>query len=173
MDQVSLDATYALSEKWNLTGFISHGRQELDQARPGAAFMAFDNRSTTLGLGATGAHFEQDRSRRQPGVDERPQHATRRPSIATADAGSAALLAATGGLPDIVFRQATLKVFGKYTFDKQSAVRLELIHQRSRWNDWAWGSNGTPFVYSDGTTINRKSLQNVSFLGLTYVRRWP
>jgi MtrB/PioB family decaheme-associated outer membrane protein len=172
MDQVSLDATYALSEKWNLTGFISHGRQELDQARPGAAFMAFDNRSTTLGLGATGAISSKiEVGGNLAWMNDRSTYA--QTLDASADAGSAALLAATGGLPDIVFRQATLKVFGKYTFDKQSAVRLELVHQRSRWNDWAWGYNGTPFVYSDGTTINRKSLQNVSFLGVTYVRRWP
>ena len=47
------------------------------------------------------------------------------------------------------------------------------MHQRSRWNDWAWGYNGTPFVYSDGTTVNRKPDQNVSFVGVTYVHRWP
>ena len=91
---------------------------------------------------------------------------------ATADGGSVALLAATGGLPDIAFRQASLKLFGKYTLDKQSDVRLELIHQRTRWSDWGWGFNGTPFVFSDGTSVNRKQTQNVSFIGLSYIRRW-
>ena len=172
MDQITIDATYAISEKWNVNGFLSNGRQELDQARPGAAFIAFDNRSTTLGLGVTGNLS----SKLQLGGNLAWMHDRNiyaQTLDATADAGSVALLAATGGLPDIVFQQATLKLFGKYTIDKQSAVRLDLVHQRSKWNDWAWGYNGTPFVYSDGTTINRKSQQNVSFLGLTYVRRWP
>jgi hypothetical protein len=75
-------------------------------------------------------------------------------------------------LPDILFRQTTLKVFGKYTLDKQSAVRVELGHQRSKWTDWAWNHNGTPFVYSDATTINRKPNQNVTFIGVRYIYRW-
>jgi hypothetical protein len=91
---------------------------------------------------------------------------------ASADPGSGALLAATGGLPDITFRQTQLRLFAKYAIDKQSAVRLDVGHQRSRWTDWAWNYNGVPFVYSDGTTLNYKTLQKVSFLGLTYTRRW-
>ena len=90
----------------------------------------------------------------------------------TAGQESAALLAATGGLPDIVFRQTTLKLFGKYTLDKQSAVRLEIGHQRSTWTDWAWNYNGTPFVYSDGTIINRRQVQKVSFLAVRYTYHW-
>jgi len=84
-----------------------------------------------------------------------------------------ALLGATGGLPDTVFRQTTLKLFAKYTLDKQSLVRVDLVHQRTNWSDWAWNYNGTPFVYADGTTINRKQTQSVSFIGVTYIRRWP
>lgn len=172
MDQVSLDWNYALNDKWSLNGFVSRGSQELDQARPGAAIMAFDNTSTTLGVGFTGkpmAKLEVGGSLAY--IDDKSVYA--QTLDATADLGSAALLAATGGLPDITFRQATLKLFGKYTLDKQSAVRVDLIHQRSRWNDWAWGYGGTPFVYSDGTTVNRKPTQHVSFLGVTYIHRWP
>lgn len=92
---------------------------------------------------------------------------------ATASAGGAALLAATGGLPDIVFRQTTLRLFGKYAVDKRSAVRLDLLHQRSKWNDWAWSDDGAPFTYSDGTTVSQKPDQSVTFIGVTYVYSWP
>jgi hypothetical protein len=51
-------------------------------------------------------------------------------------------------------------------------VRIELGYQRSKWNDWAWGYNGTPFVYSDGSTINARTTQNVGFVGVTYIHRW-
>ena len=82
---------------------------------------------------------------------------------------SCALLAASGGLPNIVFRQTALKLFGKYELDKRSAVRVDLMHQRSNVNDWAWGYNGVPYAYSDGTTVSQKPTQSVSVLGVTYV----
>ena len=171
MNSVNMDATFALSDNWSVNGYVSRGRQELNQSRPEAAIIAFDNTATTVGLGVTGRptgklevggllSFMNDRSVFDQTLD------------ATAGAANAALLAATGGLPDIVFRQTTLKLFGKYTLDKQSAVRVELLHQRSTWRDWAWNYNGTPFVFSDGTTVNRKTTQNVSFLGVTYIYRW-
>ncbi len=172
MDQVSLDWTYALNDKWGLNGFVSRGTQQLDQSRPAAAIMAFDNTSTTLGIGFTGKPTGQlEVGGTLAYIDDRSAYA--QTLDAGADLGSAALLAATGGLPDITFRQTTLKLFGKYTLDKQSAVRVELAHQRSRWTDWAWGYNGTPYVFSDGTTVNRNPTQNVTFLGVTYIRRWP
>jgi MtrB/PioB family decaheme-associated outer membrane protein len=172
MNSVSLDATYALNDKWNLNGFASYGRQELDQARPDAAILAFDNVATTLGLGFTGKPMGNlEVGGNLSFMDDRSEYAQ------TLDAGAggeaAALLAATGGLPDTVFRQTTLKLWGRYTLDKLSSIRLDLVHQRTKWTDWAWGYNGVPFTYSDGTTIIRKPTQNVTFLGLTYTRRWP
>lgn len=172
MGQVSLDWSYAVNVRWSVTGYVSGGRQQFDQGRPGAALVAYDNRSTTLGVGFTG----KPAARWEVGgtfafLDDR--NAYNQTLDATADAGSAALLAATGGLPDITFRQTSLRLFGKYTLDKQSSLRLDFIHQRSRWSDWAWGYNSTPFLYSDGSTVNGRVTQNVSFVGITYIRRWP
>ncbi|MCM2251762.1 MAG: MtrB/PioB family decaheme-associated outer membrane protein [Ramlibacter sp.] len=171
MNSIGVDLSYAISDKWSLNGYVSRGRQQLNQARADAAIMAFDNTATTFGLGFTGKptgklevggmlSFINDKSEFAQSLD------------ATANLGDAALLAATGGLPDIVFRQTTLKFFGKYTLDKQSAVRLEVGHQRSTWNDWAWSYNGTPFVYTDGTIVNRQPRQRVSFIGVSYIYRW-
>jgi MtrB/PioB family decaheme-associated outer membrane protein len=171
MNSLSVDWAYALSDKWNLNGYLSRGRQELNQARPDAAILAFDNTATTLGVGFTGKPagnlevggllaFIEDRSEFAQALD------------ATASLADAALLAATGGLPDITFRQTTLTLFGKYTLNKQSAVRVDVGHQRSQWNDWAWNFNGTPFVYSDGTIVNRDPTQKVSFIAVTYSYRW-
>ena len=67
-----------------------------------------------------------------------------------------------------------MKLFGKYALEKKGAsVRLDLVHQRSALNDWAWGYNGVPFTYSDGTTAMQKPTQNVSFIGVTYVYLLP
>ncbi|HJV61029.1 MAG TPA: MtrB/PioB family outer membrane beta-barrel protein, partial [Albitalea sp.] len=130
------------------------------------------NKATTLGLGFTGKPMANlEIGGNLSFMDDRSEYAQ------TLDAGAggeaAALLAATGGLPDTLFRQTTLKLFGRYTLDKQSSIRVDLAHQRTRWTDWAWGYNGVPFAFSDGTTIVRKPTQNVTFIGVTYVRRWP
>lgn len=171
MNSVSVDWTFAINDKWGLNGYLSRGRQELNQSRPEAAIIAFDDTSTTFGLGFTGKPSGKlELGGTLAFIDDRSVFA--QTLDATGSTANAALLAATGGLPDIVFRQTTLKLFGKYTLDKQSAVRVEFGHQRSRWNDWAWSYNGTPFVYSDATTINRQPVQNVSFIGVTYIYRW-
>jgi MtrB/PioB family decaheme-associated outer membrane protein len=171
MGNAALDWTYALTDAWNLNGFFSRGKQQLDQARPGAAFMAFDNTSNTVGVGFTGkATSKLDVGGTLSYMDDRSVYAQTLDT--TADQGSAALLAATGGLPNIVYRQTRLKLFGKYAIDKQSAVRLQFTYDKASWNDWAWGYNGTPFVYSDGTTLNRKQDQSVSFIGVSYIHYW-
>ncbi len=172
MNSVSLDATYAVNDKWSVNGFLSHGKQELDQARPQATMMAFDNTATTLGIGFTGkptAKIEVGGS--LSFIDDRSVYAQTLDPVPAA--GSAELLAATGGLPDTVFRQTALKLFARYILDKQSSVRVDLGHLRTQWTDWAWSYNGTPFVYSNGTTIVRRPSQNASFIGVVYTRRWP
>ena len=172
MSSISLDWNYALSSKWNLNGFVSQSRQQLDQARPAGTVLAFDNTSNTFGLGVTGKPMSNlELGGTLSLIEDLSTHVqTLDASAALADA---ALLAATGGLPDIAFRQAQLKLFGKYKLDKKSTLQVNLIHQRSSWNDWAWVFNGTPYVYSDGTTVSNKPVQNVSFVGVTYVRSWP
>ncbi|MFC5499454.1 MtrB/PioB family decaheme-associated outer membrane protein [Caenimonas terrae] len=172
MNQLSVDWTYVVSTAWSFNGYLSSGRQQLDQARPGAALLAYDNRTTTLGLGFTGkpaARWEVGGS--LAFIEDR--NAYNQTLDATADAGSAALLAATGGLPDITFRQTAVRLFGKYTLDKQRSLRIDVVHQRSFSSDWSWGYNGVPFTYSDGTTVNARQSQSVSFIGVTYTHRWP
>ena len=86
---------------------------------------------------------------------------------------SAALLAATGGLPNIVIRQASLKLFGKYDLDKASAVRMDLLYQHASVSDWAWSYGGVPYTYSDGTTVSQKPKQSVAVVGVTYIYKLP
>lgn len=172
MDQVNVDATYALNARWNLTSGLSWSNETLRQARPDASAMDFDNTSTGLSLGVVGkptSAIELGGSLSL--LDDRSIY--RQTLDATADGASAALLAASGGLPDIVFRQTLLKLFGRYQIDKQSEWRLDLWHQRTQWNDWAWGYNGVPFAYSDGTTVGQLAKQHLSFLALSYSYRWP
>ena len=172
MSQASVDASYAINDNWALTGYASQGTQTLNQVRPAGYVLAYDNTSTGAGLGFTG----KISGKLVVGgglsyVDDTSVYAQTLDVLAGAD--SAALLAATGGLPNIVFRQTSLKLFGKYDLDKGSSLRVDLVHQRSTVSDWAWGNNGVPYTYSDGTTVGQKPNQNVTVLGVTYVYKLP
>ncbi|MDH5538915.1 MAG: MtrB/PioB family outer membrane beta-barrel protein, partial [Rhizobacter sp.] len=171
MDQLNLDATYAYSQAWNFTGSLYYGNETLRQARPDAAILSFDNTSKGLGLGVTGKISSALLVGGSLWVaDDRSVYA--QTLLPTADGASVTLLAATGGLPDIVFRQSTWKLFGTYKLNKESDLRLDVVHQRSTWTDWAWAYNGVPFTYSDGTTAGQQARQEVSFVGLRYIYRW-
>ena len=130
--------------------------------------MAFENTNLSAGVGFTGKvsgkievggnlSYHDDKSSYNQTLDT------------FAGTFNAAVLAASGGLPDVTYRQTALKLFGKYALDKRSAVRVDLVHQRAKMNDWTWGYNGVPFTYSDGTTLTQKQSQSVSFIGITYV----
>lgn len=171
MGQFHLDVSYAWSEAWNLTGYLSTGHETLQQVRPAAALLAYTNNSAGLGLGLSGKPtpkievgaglaFIQDKSVYAQTLEP------------NADGASVALLAASGGLPDILFRQARLTLFGTYALSKQSTLRLDLVYQHSNSSDWSWGYLGRPFSYSDGMTLSQPARQQVTFLGLRYFYRW-
>lgn len=173
LNQFSLDASYALSDAWGLNANLFRGVQSFNQARPAGYLMAFENTNLGAAIGASGKPSAKlDVGVNLSYVNDRNVYAQGLDSFAGAD--SVALLNATGGLPDVVFSQTALKLFGKYALDKKGAsVRLDLVHQRSALNDWAWSYNGVPFAYSDGTTVLQKPTQNVSFFGVTYVYLLP
>ena len=172
MNQFSVDMGYELSSRWALNAFASRGVQTLNQSRFGGAVMAFENTSLNAGIGITGKPI----SKLEVGgnlsyASDKSVYAQTLDTFARAD--SAALLAATGGLPNVVYRQTSLSLFGKYALSKRSAVRVNLVHQRASVDDWTWGYNGVPFAYSDGTTVAQNATQKVSFIGVTYIYQLP
>jgi len=167
----SVDGTYAISDNWNLTAYASWGQQSQNQARPAGSVMAFETTNTSAGLGVTG----KPTSKLEVGgtlsyVNEKSVYAQSLETYAGAD--SAALLAATGGLPSITFRQTALKLFGKYDLDKKSVIGANLVYARVLSNDWAWGWNGTPFTYGDNTTMSLNQNQSMTYVGVTYTYKF-
>lgn len=172
MNQLSIDGAYALSDTWSLNGNVFRGVQTFNQSRPAGYVLAYEDTNLGAAIGVTGkANAKLDVGVSLSYVNDRNVYAQGLDSFAGAD--SVALLAATGGLPDVVFRQTALKLFGKYALDKTSMVRLDLLHQRTNFNDWAWGYNGVSFAYSDGATVLQNQNQNVSFIGVTYIYQLP
>jgi hypothetical protein len=168
MNHFAIDASYALSFRWALNGYVSRGLQTFNQSRTAGYVMAFDNTNTNVGLGFTGKpNNELEVGGNLTYVDDKSQYV--QTLDAAADPYTAALLAASGGLPDIMYQQTALKFFGKFTLNKQTAVRVDVIHQRTNFNDWAWSYAGVPYIYSDGTTVAQRQQQNVNFLGVSYI----
>ena len=168
MSQYGVDFVYAESFNWNFNGYLSQSTQTFNQARYAGYLMAFENTSLNVGLGFTGKISSQ----LQIGgtlsfSDDKSVYAQRLDVYGSAD--SVALLAATGGLPDVTYRQTALKLFGNYALDKRSALRLDFVHQQVNVTDWSWNYNGVPFSYSDGTNLTQKQSQSANFIGVTYV----
>ncbi|UCE31003.1 MAG: MtrB/PioB family decaheme-associated outer membrane protein [Burkholderiales bacterium] len=171
MATYTVDWDYRITRRWNFSGYVSHGLQKLNQARQAGYVMAYDNSSMDIGLGLTGnptgdlevggsLSFIYDTSRDAQTLE------------ASGNANSAALLAASGGLPDIVFRRMQLSLFGSYELSDESSVRVDLVHQRARLNDWAFGYDGVPFVHGDNTTVSQQPRQSVTFFGIRYIHRF-
>jgi hypothetical protein len=77
-----------------------------------------------------------------------------------------------GGLPDVTYRLVSLKLFGKYAVRKDSDVRVDVVHQNAKLDEWTWGSNGTPFTYSDNSTVSMQPNQSVNFVGASYILKF-
>lgn len=168
MELYSLDASYTINDNWSVNGYLTSGKQKLNQARPAGYVLAYDNDNLTTGLGVQGKIGEKiDLGGSLAWIDDKSSYAQ------TLDPGaglsSAALLAATGGLPDITFKRTEFRLFGRYALSDRSRIRLDAIYQKNDYNDWQYGYNGVPFLYGDNTILTQQEAQNVTFFGVTYV----
>lgn len=168
---LSLDVAWTASDAWKFTGYASQGDQVLHVDHSTGYMATLRNLNTSVGLGLinkpTGRltvggelSYLKDKNIYGQGLD------------ALANANNSAFFATYAGLPDVLFRQTRLKLFGAYALQKGAAVRVDLMHQRSVLNEWTWGYNGVPFAYSDGTTVSQQPNQNVTFVGVSYLYRW-
>jgi MtrB/PioB family decaheme-associated outer membrane protein len=170
-DLYTLDATYTLSEAWSINGFISAGNQKLNQARPGGYILAFEDNTFNAGIGVTGKVGEKLKlGGTLSYINNTDKYAqTLAPN---ASAANAALLAVTGGLPDIVYRRTELRLFGTYDFGQRSSLRVDAAYQHLTYDDWGYAYGGTPFLYSDNSTVVLQPTQNVGYLGISYIYSW-
>jgi MtrB/PioB family decaheme-associated outer membrane protein len=170
-DLYTLDADYVLSDTWSLNGYLSAGKQKLNQARPQGYILAFDDSSLNAGIGFNGKPTEKvkvggtlsyisntDKYAQTLGADAAP--------------GTTQLLAATGGLPEVLYRRTELRLYGSYGFSAASTVRLDAAYQRLTYDDWGYAYGGTPFLYSDNSTVYLQPQQNIGYLGVSYIYTW-
>jgi MtrB/PioB family decaheme-associated outer membrane protein len=175
-DSLTLDATYKVSDDWRINGYwtLSKNRWNVNKANLGDDTR---NKADTFGVSLKGKLTP----RLGIGMD---LLATRDVTsfnnvVATAVAGQAAgniagFSPSVPGnyLPDINYRTTKLKLYGSYEIDKKSGVQVTLIYQKYRTDDWQWGYNGVPYVYSDNTTVSQNTNQKLTFLGVTYIYKF-
>ena len=171
MQLYGVDMSYVLSEAWKLSAYYTYSEQTLHVSHSTGYIADLKDRNTTVGIGLSGKPME----RIEVGADflyinDRNIYA--QTADEQASATNVAFLAQSGGLPDVTFRDLRLKVFGKYVLQKNADIRVDLVHDRQKLNEWTWGFNGVPFLYSDNTTVGLNPNQNVTFVGVRYIYRW-
>jgi MtrB/PioB family decaheme-associated outer membrane protein len=167
-DLYTLDINYALSDAWNINGYLSTGKQTLNQARPQGYILAFEDKSFNAGIGFNGKPSEKlTLGGLLSYISNEDKYAqTLGP---TAAPGSPQLLAVTGGLPDVLYRRTELRLYGTYALRERSTLRVDAAYQRLTYDDWGFAYGGTPFLYSDNTTVYLQPDQNVGYLGVSYI----
>ena len=164
---LGIDASYVVSDALKLTAYYSYSEQTLKVSHSTGYIADLADQNSTLGVGALwkatprlnlGADllYINDRNVYQQGIDT------------AGSATNAAFLASSGGLPDVVFRDLRLKLNAVYAIQRNADVRVDVIHDRSKLNEWTWAT----FVYSDNTTVTLKPVQNVTFVGVSYIYRF-
>jgi MtrB/PioB family decaheme-associated outer membrane protein len=173
-DSLSLDSTYVVSEDWKVNGYLSHtyNRWNVNKASLGD-----DTRNTTdtFGLGVKG----KANARLTFGVDllATRDKTTFNNLVATPVAGAAPgnNLGWVGQslpgnfLPEINYTTEKLNLNAKYAIDKKSDVQAVLSYQHFKTDDWQWGYNGIPFLYSDNTTVSQPMDQHLVYVAARYL----
>lgn len=187
----SVDAAYTASEALKLTAWYAYDQSKAEQSHyrssqaggsspgdPAIKNSDLEDTGNSFGLGLrweaasklnVGADLEWARtvSKYAQAIDLLP--------------GSTIISSPTNfslGAPNITSKLLRLKFFSTYSLDKTSSLRLDMIHERWRTDDWTWTfAGGLPFVYgasatTDGTTVYTKPRENATFLGARYIYKF-
>lgn len=172
----TLDANYAVTDKWSLTAWYSHDDTQATHRIGETTVLSaattkiadLRERGDSIGFGVRG----DITSRLAIGADY--QWSTTK-SEYPQELGTGAAASATP-LPDITNRLTRIALFGKYKLEKSSEIRLDYIFEQWKTDDWTWQfSNGSPFSYgatTDGTTVTLDQKQSANFLGIRYIYKF-
>jgi MtrB/PioB family decaheme-associated outer membrane protein len=164
MSSFGVDAALNMSRRWKLTGYANQSVQTLHVDHSYGYLAELEDVNTAIGLGVVG----KPSSHLELGGDLSYMKDTNR--YQQSMASGAAIVG--GGLPDVTYSVTSLKVYGKYALKNNADIRVDLMHQSVQFDEWTWGNNGTPFAYSDNTTVTMQPNQRVTFLGASYVYKF-
>lgn len=84
-------------------------------------------------------------------------------SVVAGNPASSPVLNGAGVLPDTLYALNSLHLFGKYALSKATSLRLDLLLDDRKLDDYTWSQ----FRYSDGTTVYLKPHQITHLIGLS------
>jgi MtrB/PioB family decaheme-associated outer membrane protein len=184
---LSLDAAYAISEKWQLSAWYTRDQAKATQfaqrnANSGAAEAVkeanLEDTGDTFGAGLRGTLMARLRAGLDvlysKSVNKYPETLTLiGPGTLYPVAGG---VAAVGPLPDITNTMTRIKLHAAYALQKTSELRFEYAHEIWKTDDWSWMfANATPFTYgatTDGTQVRQAPKQTADWLALRYIYRF-
>jgi MtrB/PioB family decaheme-associated outer membrane protein len=167
----SVDASYSLSDAWKLTAYASRGDQVMRVEQGNGGYMEdLNDINDAIGIGLVG----KPGGRYEFGgnisyINDRNAYGTQADLVAP-NANNVAQVAAFQ-LPDVVYRETRLNLYGKYALDKHSDIRVDFVYADYYFTEWAWGASGVPFTYQDNTTVSLDPKQHVAFIGARYIYR--
>lgn len=165
----SADVSYQPNDRWKLNAWVSRMETSISQgsmASPtnatGVLYWSSSQKNTVDSVGAG------MRGKLPLGIDvgvdyifawDRTDYTTLR-DTATPATSTAAF---PGALPEITYRQHTVRAFGAYPLDKNTTLRLDYMVDRRTLDDWTWQN----WQYTDGTRIFASPQTTVQFLGFS------
>lgn len=167
-DIFTLDANWTINDSWKANAFYSTEYIRLRVKGPiGPAPVVANwkentlDRADTFGLGidgkvsealTAGAKFEMTNS-----YGEFKQN----PSSASP-------------LPNVENRERRLNLFGDYAIQKNSSIRLDVIYETYKTDDWQWRfATGNPFSYAiEGTRVTNDRDVSATFIGARYTYKF-
>lgn len=170
----SIDATYALTDKWQTSAWISRNQVRADQSTCASASADGICRGTVaspfwdaslrevgdaIGAGLRGKPYAW----LDVGADVLYSRDKSEFRLSTTTAGAVA-----SSLPDAHYNVTRLSLFAKYALQKNTGVRLSYIYERWSTDDWTW----TTWTYTDGTRVLQEPTQKVHFIGVSLYYRW-
>jgi MtrB/PioB family decaheme-associated outer membrane protein len=171
---LSVDATYVLSPTMQFTAFASYDATSQDQVTCNGISADFlscaniwsaklENVGKAFGIGMRGKPTDK----LEMGVDL--THSRDEGKFITRQT----LTTVLPQLPDVNYKLTSVKLFGKYALQKNSGVRVDLVHERWETDEWSWANSPTVnLLYSDNTAVFQDTSQSVSFVGLSYFYSW-
>lgn len=178
----SIDASYVVSEKMKLNAWYSYDQNGSKQVayrsngsggnQPANKYYDLEDTGNSFGLGLRA----EATSRLNLGADLELFHSVSKYQQQIAPLNGAAPVAEANfvtGVPDIRSDRLRLSMFSTYALDKQSDVRLDVIHERWKTNDWTWTfANGSSLADPGGTRYLSDPKQISNFIGARYIYKF-
>lgn len=169
----SLDISYQASDRWTFNTWISRTESSIEQATIGAVPLTTTLSNTGSLLWSANQENVVDslgaglRGKLPRGITIGADYvfASDRTSYDLAKEAYTPFRSVAGvnSLPDITYRQYTLKLFGTYLVDKNTTLRLDCIFDRRKIDDWTWRD----WQYTDGTRIVQDPDSTARFVGMS------